>query len=205
MGTHESSQSPTQFRLMRLEWAHELRFTWSEFEFERWGKMFFNDSPYIHSKWWFAIIINYTCLRFFLFQILPADRMSNRICHACISFLNSWQSFKNRCYAAQKKQQNFLDLLMAKERAKQKSDNERQRQLQPAKAPVSIMDGDQQRILKNALLNSTMRPNSTNNSSIDIVSHFFTFRRWNVDNFFFFFQKMKHSEFPRLETLKKMY
>lgn len=116
-------------------------------------------------------------MRFFLFQILPADRMSNRICHACISFLNSWQSFKNRCYAAQKKQQNFLDLLMAKERAKQKSDNERQRQLQPAKAPVSIMDGDQQRILKNALLNSTMRPNSTNNSSIDIVSHFFTFRR----------------------------
>lgn len=108
---------------------------------------------------------------FYAFQILPADRMSNRICHACISFLNSWQSFKNRCYAAQKKQQTFLDLLLAKERAKQKLENERQRLIQPA-AKVSSIDGDAQRILKNALLNSTMRPNSINNSSIDIVSYF---------------------------------
>lgn len=98
--------------------------------------------------------------------------MSNRICHACISFLNSWQSFKNRCYAAQKKQQNFLDLLLAKERAKQKLENERQRLIQPA-AKVPSIDNDAQRILKNALLNSTMRPNSINNSSIDIVSFFF--------------------------------
>ncbi|XP_055304076.1 zinc finger protein hangover [Sitodiplosis mosellana] len=101
-------------------------------------------------------------------KILPADRMSNRVCHACISFLNSWQSFKNRCYAAQKKQQNFIDLLLAKERAKQKAENDRKRQLQPGKvAPVAIVD-DQQRILKNALLNSTMRSNAVNNSSIDV-------------------------------------
>lgn len=110
------------------------------------------------------ILIN--CVSF-LFQILPADRMSNRACHACISFLNSWQSFKNRCYAAQKKQQNFLDLLMAKERAKQRAENDRQRQLQQSK---SSGDNDQQRILKNALLNSTMRSTSNNNSSIDVVS-----------------------------------
>lgn len=93
--------------------------------------------------------------------------MSNRICHACISFLNSWQSFKNRCYAAHKKQQHFLDLLLAKERAKQKLEKERQRQM--VRADTSI-DGGQQKILKNALLNSTVRSNTVNNSSIDVVS-----------------------------------
>lgn len=103
-----------------------------------------------------------------IFQILPVDRMSNRICHACISFLNSWQSFKNRCYAAQKKQQNFLDLLLAKERAKQKLEKERQRQML---RPNTSADGDQQKILKNALLNSTVRSNPAHhNSSIDVVS-----------------------------------
>lgn len=91
--------------------------------------------------------------------------MSNRICHACISFLNSWQSFKNRCYAAQKKQQNFLDLLLAKERARQKLENNRQ--MQPGKVSAGV---DQQKILKNALLNSTMRQNAINNTSIDVVS-----------------------------------
>lgn len=90
--------------------------------------------------------------------------MSNRICHACISFLNSWQSFKNRCYAAQKKQQNFLDLLLAKERARQKLENNRQMQ------PGKVSGVDQQKILKNALLNSTMRQNAINNTSIDVVS-----------------------------------
>lgn len=30
------------------------------------------------------------------------------ICHACISYLNSWQSFKNRCDAAQRKQKIWL-------------------------------------------------------------------------------------------------
>lgn len=100
-------------------------------------------------------------------QIQPADRMSNRICHVCISFLNSWQSFKNRCYAAQKKQQHFLDLLVAKERAKQKAEIDRQRLMQPGKV---FADVDPQKILKNALLNSTMRTNTLSNSSIDIVS-----------------------------------
>lgn len=85
----------------------------------------------------------------------------------CISFLNSWQSFKNRCYAAQKKQQQFLDLLVVKERAKQKADIDRQRLMQPGKVFAEI---DPQKILKNALLNSTMRPNALSNSSIDIVS-----------------------------------
>lgn len=109
---------------------------------------------------------------FFFFQILQADRMSNRICHACISFLNSWQSFKNRCYAAQKKQQHFLDLLAAKERAKQKAENqqkiafERQRTSQPEKAIT-----DPQRILKTALLNATSNSNSTIDPSIDIVCY----------------------------------
>lgn len=107
---------------------------------------------------------------FVYFQILPADRLSNRVCHACISFLNSWQSFKNRCFAAQKKQQNFIDLLLAKERAKQKIEYDRQRQLQQSKSSTD----DQQRILKNALLNSTMRTNAVNNSSIDVVSFFFS-------------------------------
>lgn len=115
--------------------------------------------------------------------------MSNRVCHACISFLNSWQSFKNRCYAAQKKQQNFLDLLLAKERAKQKTEHDRQRQLQSGKttsgtASTATVE-DQQRILKNALLNSTMRSNAVNNTSIDVVSvlilHFFFF----IPNFTF--------------------
>lgn len=98
--------------------------------------------------------------------------MSNRICHACISFLNSWQSFKNRCFAAQKRQQNFLDLWLAKERAKQKESIqqaavERQRQ-------KAIFDAQQQRILKTALtqsLNSTPYSNSNNNSGVDVVSN----------------------------------
>lgn len=98
--------------------------------------------------------------------------MSNRICHACISFLNSWQSFKNRCYAAQKKQQHFLDVLAAKERAKQKAENqqkiafERQRTSQQEKAIT-----DPQRILKTALLNATSNSNSTIDPSIDIVCY----------------------------------
>lgn len=109
----------------------------------------------------------------FSFQILPADRMSNRVCHACISFLNSWQSFKNRCYAAQKKQQTFLDLLLVKERAKQKTENDRHRQVPQLGKTTSSANDDQQRILKNALLNSTMRPNAVSNTSIDVVSIIF--------------------------------
>lgn len=39
------------------------------------------------------------------------DRLSPKICHACISYLNSWQSFKNRCDAAQKKQRMWMGLM----------------------------------------------------------------------------------------------
>uniref|UniRef100_A0A336KEG1 CSON007249 protein n=1 Tax=Culicoides sonorensis TaxID=179676 RepID=A0A336KEG1_CULSO len=39
------------------------------------------------------------------------DRLSPKICHACISYLNSWQSFKNRCDAAQKKQLMWIGLM----------------------------------------------------------------------------------------------
>lgn len=107
------------------------------------------------------------------FQVQQADRMSNRICHACISFLNSWQSFKNRCNAAQKKQQTFLDIFLAKERAKKTVDSvqmavERQRQLQTQRALASAQ---QQRILKTALtqaMNSTPY-NTSNNNSFDVV------------------------------------
>ena len=37
------------------------------------------------------------------------DRLSPMICHACISYLNSWQSFKNRSDAAQKKQKSWIN------------------------------------------------------------------------------------------------
>ncbi|XP_055910344.1 zinc finger protein hangover isoform X2 [Eupeodes corollae] len=42
--------------------------------------------------------------------VSPIDRLSLRICHACISYLNSWQSFKNRCVASQNKQRSWLDI-----------------------------------------------------------------------------------------------
>lgn len=41
-------------------------------------------------------------------QVNLTDRLSVNICHACISYLNSWQSFKNRCDAAQRKQRIWL-------------------------------------------------------------------------------------------------
>lgn len=41
-------------------------------------------------------------------QVTEADRLSVSICHSCISYLNSWQSFKNRCDAAQRKQKIWL-------------------------------------------------------------------------------------------------
>lgn len=43
-------------------------------------------------------------------QITQGDRLSSQICHACISYLNSWQSFKNRCIASQNKQRVWLGL-----------------------------------------------------------------------------------------------
>uniref|UniRef100_A0A1A9Z658 Zinc finger protein hangover n=1 Tax=Glossina pallidipes TaxID=7398 RepID=A0A1A9Z658_GLOPL len=42
-------------------------------------------------------------------KISPNDRLSLSICHACISYLNSWQSFKNRCLASQNKQRSWLE------------------------------------------------------------------------------------------------
>ncbi|XP_052850413.1 zinc finger protein hangover isoform X2 [Drosophila gunungcola] len=42
-------------------------------------------------------------------KITPQDRLSLQICHACISYLNSWQSFKNRCYSSQTKQRQWLE------------------------------------------------------------------------------------------------
>lgn len=43
-------------------------------------------------------------------KVNQSDRLSLRICHSCISFLNAWQSFKNRCLAAQMKQLNWLEM-----------------------------------------------------------------------------------------------
>lgn len=45
----------------------------------------------------------------FPLQITSGDGLSLRICHACISYLNSWQSFKNRCLASQSKQRAWLE------------------------------------------------------------------------------------------------
>lgn len=42
------------------------------------------------------------------FQVNASDRLSDRICHACISYLNSWTSFKGRCAAAQRQQKSWL-------------------------------------------------------------------------------------------------
>lgn len=43
-------------------------------------------------------------------KVQENDRLSPKICHACISYLNSWQSFKNRCDAAQRKQKSWSGL-----------------------------------------------------------------------------------------------
>lgn len=42
--------------------------------------------------------------------------MSSRVCHGCISYLNSWQSFKNRCIAAQKRHRGLLDQQIMRQR-----------------------------------------------------------------------------------------
>ncbi|XP_017065060.1 zinc finger protein hangover isoform X1 [Drosophila eugracilis] len=47
-------------------------------------------------------------------KITPQDRLSLQICHACISYLNSWQSFKNRCFSSQAKQRQWLDVNKSK-------------------------------------------------------------------------------------------
>lgn len=40
-------------------------------------------------------------------KVSKDDNLSPMICHACISYLNSWQSFKNRCDAADRKQREI--------------------------------------------------------------------------------------------------
>lgn len=98
-----------------------------------------------------------------LLQIQKNDRLSPKICHACISYLNSWQSFKNRCIAAQKRHRGALELLMVQARAKQKSDIQHRLQ-QQQQQQQRLMDQQSQqqhrqrmqlmpsnRILKNVL------------------------------------------------------
>lgn len=40
-------------------------------------------------------------------KVSKDDHLSPMICHACISYLNSWQSFKNRCDVADRKQREI--------------------------------------------------------------------------------------------------
>lgn len=125
-----------------------------------------------------------SALMFMIFhlQIHQGDRLSARVCHACISYLNSWQSFKNRCYAAQKKQRGMLDMFLAKERARLKNVSQQQ-QTQPQAPAVVAANAqrqmeqyrqqlEQQRILKDALSQpsgSSAYKNAQNNASVDVV------------------------------------
>lgn len=94
------------------------------------------------------------------------DRLSARVCHACISYLNSWQSFKNRCHVAQKKQNSMLELFVAKQRSQQNASGgispQKQRQLDQHRANQL----QQQRILKQALSQPTMAAAAANNASL---------------------------------------
>lgn len=122
----------------------------------------------------------YKTFFFLLLQVHQGDRLSARVCHACISYLNSWQSFKNRCYAAQKKQRGMLDLFLAKERARLKNANQQHNQA-PAVVAANAQRQmeqyrqqlEQQRILKDALSQpsgSSGYKNTQNNSvSMDVV------------------------------------
>ncbi|XP_062701936.1 zinc finger protein hangover isoform X2 [Aedes albopictus] len=49
----------------------------------------------------------FSCVRI---KVLQEDDLSQKICHACISYLNSWQSFKNRCDAAEKRQRSWTEI-----------------------------------------------------------------------------------------------
>lgn len=120
-------------------------------------------------------------------QIHQQDRLSARICHACISYLNSWQSFKNRCTAAEKRQKYLLERYMANQRKQKASQQasalanaQRQRQLDQQRNQVM-----QQRLLKQALSqpNQQQPPHSSPlsaaqrivnsfqlNSSVEVVS-----------------------------------
>ncbi|KAJ6637460.1 Zinc finger protein, partial [Pseudolycoriella hygida] len=112
-------------------------------------------------------------------KIYQGDRLSSRVCHACISYLNSWQSFKNRCYAAQKKQRGMLDTFLAKERARIKSASQQQnpQQTPPSANSQRQIDSyrhqlEQQRILKDALSQpsgSSANKNAQNNIDVSFI------------------------------------
>lgn len=49
----------------------------------------------------------FSCVRI---KVAQEDDLSPKVCHACISYLNSWQSFKNRCDAAEKRQKSWNEI-----------------------------------------------------------------------------------------------
>lgn len=49
----------------------------------------------------------FSCVRI---KVVQGDDLSSKVCHACISYLNSWQSFKNRCDAAEKRQKSWIEI-----------------------------------------------------------------------------------------------
>ncbi|XP_058974904.1 zinc finger protein hangover-like [Musca domestica] len=59
-------------------------------------------------------------------KISSTDNLSLRICHACISYLNSWQSFKNRCLSAQNKQRSWLDGSSSPQKTKSNAEQQSQ-------------------------------------------------------------------------------
>ena len=65
------------------------------------------------SRMLFKLLFIYLMYFFINLKVQENDRLSPKICHACISFLNSWQSFKNRCDAAQRKQKSWSGLTTA--------------------------------------------------------------------------------------------
>lgn len=104
-----------------------------------------------------------------LFQVQQSDRLSARVCHACISYLNSWQSFKNRCNAAQVKQRTMLEMYLAKERGRQQQQLQHSNSLQQRQRMVEQQQRNaiaQQRILKQALSQPTMAAAAANNASL---------------------------------------
>ncbi|XP_017029979.1 zinc finger protein hangover isoform X3 [Drosophila kikkawai] len=91
-------------------------------------------------------------------KITAQDRLSLHICHACISYLNSWQSFKNRCHSSQTKQRqwletsnksklfNYLDLNSA-ENGGASSDHQHQQHSQAAHQPQSENELDAEKAM----------------------------------------------------------
>ncbi|XP_059615643.1 zinc finger protein hangover-like [Phlebotomus argentipes] len=74
-------------------------------------------------------------------KVHQSDSLSSRICHACISYLNSWQSFKNRCYAAQRKQKTWLTCQLQRQ-----LNSAREEASSAAKKRRHSAEGDDQRV-----------------------------------------------------------